>query len=385
MQTFMKTGWLLIPLTTCGVLAGCAQPPAQPPPPKPPEVLVSLPISRSVTDYEDFTGRTEAMKLVEVRARVTGYLEKLNFQEGAEVKQADVLFEIDPRPYQAEFARADASLVQSEAHLRRLESDYQRALGLRNRTAIGLEEFDKIAGDRAEAAAAVGVARAVRDLAKLNLGFTHVTSPIAGRISRRLVDPGNMVKADETALTTVVSLDPMYAYFDVDERTVLRIRRLIQEGKTASDGNGKATVLMGLADEDGFPHQGAVDFVDNKVDPNTGSLWLRGVFPNPTHILTPGLFVRIRLPIGMPYKATLIAEQALGRDQGQKFVYVVSDKNEVAYRPVKVGKLHDGLRVITEGLTARDKVVVSGLQRIRQGATVEPKMVSMPGVAGSSQ
>jgi RND family efflux transporter MFP subunit len=356
---------LLVPLTLAAVV-GCReeQQPQMPPPP-PPEVLYTLPVAKEVTDYELFTGHTEAIKTVDIRARVTGYLDSVNFKDGAEVQKNDLLAEIDPRPYKAELARAEANRVQAEAHLKRLNLDLQRAMTLMARGAIGREEFDKISGDRAEASAMVGVAVAGRDSAQLNLDFTQVRAPLTGRISRRNVDPGNLVKADDTILTTIVSQDPMYAYFDVDERTILRLRRLFREGQLQATQEGAVPVMLSLADEDNFSMKGTIDFVDNKVDPNTGTLWLRGVFTNPKRLLTPGLFVRIRLPVGKPHQAILIPEQALGRDQGQKFVYVVNDKDEVVYRHITVGRQHEGLQVITDGIKPGDKVVVGGLQRIR--------------------
>jgi RND family efflux transporter MFP subunit len=373
-------------LLLCAGLAGCERAQSQQPPAmKPPEVLISLPVTQEVTDYEDFAGRTEAVSTIEIRARVTGYLDKVCFdgKEGADVKKGDVLAEIDPRPYRAELARTEANVVQAQAHLKRLELDYNRATKVRSRGAMSQEEYDKICGDRAEASAAVGVAEASRDNAKLNLEFTQVKAPIDGRISRRLVDPGNLVKADETMLTTIVSLDPMYAYFDVDERTVLRIRRLLREWQTKLS-SAAVPVMLRLADEDEFTHQGTINFVDNKVDTNTGSMWLRGLFTNPKQDLSPGLFVYVRLPVGTPRKCILMAEQALGRDQAQKFVYVINDKDEVLYRPVKIGRLENGLRVITEGLAMGEKVVVSGLQRIRPGIKVEPKLVDMPKLVAAS-
>jgi len=337
----------------------------------PPEVKVSLPVVREVTDYEDFTGRTDAKLTVEVRARVTGYLSKINFKDGCEVKEGDVLFEIDAGPYQADFDRAVANLVLAEAHQKRLDSDYQRATSLLPRNAISKEEFDKIAGDRAEAAASTGVAKAARDLAELNLKYTRVIASIGGRISRRMMDPGNMVKADETTLTTIVSQDPIYAYFDVDERTLLRTHQIGVGGK----------VQMGLSCEDGFPHEGTIDFVDNRVDSSTGTLRVRGVFPNHKRELSPGLFVRIRMPLGEPHRPMLIAEQAIATDQGQKFVYVVGSDNKVSYRPVKIGRLHEGLRVITGGIDARDHVIVGGVQRVRPNIEVKPQLEEMPSSA----
>jgi RND family efflux transporter MFP subunit len=366
--------------------------------------MVSLPVTREVTDYEEFPGRMEAVNNVSIRARVTGYLDKMHFREGADVKQGDLLFEIDPRSYDAELARAEANIVQSEARLNRLEADAARATTLLGRGAIGREEFDKIIGDRKEAAAAVGVAKANRDLASLNVSFTKVRSPLTGKISRRYLDPGNMVKGDDTVLTTVASLDPIFAYFDLDERTTLRLQRLIREKKIEWSQDGKLPVLLGMADEEGFPQKGVIDFADIMVDGDTGTWRLRGKFPNADHALSPGLFVRIRLPIGNAYRATLVSEQALGTDQGQKFLYVVKkgekkdekgnllkDDNgdpipvdEVEYRRVKVGRLHDGLRVISDGLKPGEKVIVSGLQQARPGIAVNPKVVDMPVVGANS-
>jgi RND family efflux transporter MFP subunit len=361
-------------------MVGCLRSQAQPagPQPEPPEVLVSLPIVREVTDYADFPGRTEAVNAIEVRARVTGYLDKVNFKEGSDVKQGDLLFEIDPRPYQAELNRAEANVVQAQARFGRLDADYQRAQGLLPGQRISREEFDRIAGDRAEANAAIAVAKASRDLASLNLSYTKVEAPISGRISRRYIDPGNLVKADDTVLTSIVSLDPIYAYFDLDERSTLRAQRLIREGKVKWSPDAELPVFLGLADEEGFPQRGMINFTDNRVDPDTGTWRLRGLFANPDQTLSPGLFVRMHLPIGKAYEAILVSEQALGTDQGQKFVYVIDEAGKADYRRVQVGRLHDGLRVISNGLTRTEKVVVSGLQRVRPGIEVRPKMVDMP-------
>jgi membrane fusion protein, multidrug efflux system len=383
--------WLTAVVLLGVPIAGCEDAKPKLAPTKPPVVLVSLPVLDEISDYEDFTGRTEAVFTVEVRARVTGYLDKVRFEDGTEVNEGDQLFEIDPRPYQAELDRSEATVVGGEAHLTRLEADFRRATNLFNRGAISREEFDRFAGDHAEAVAAVGIARANRDLAKLNLAFTKVTAPISGRLSRRLVDPGNLVKADETPLTTIVSLDPMYIYFDIDERTLLRLRRLVREGKMKSRQEEQMTVMVGLSDEEGFPQKGTINFTDNKVDPSTGTLRVRCVIANPKEsnsqlrILSPGLFVHVRLPIGQPRQALLISEQALGTDQGRKFLYVVNDSNEVVYRPVRVGLLNDGLRVIEAGLTKGERVIISGLQRVRPGAKVEPKMAdkSTPAVTAA--
>jgi RND family efflux transporter MFP subunit len=383
MKSLKKTSCLLMLLLSSPTIVGCGPSQAQfgSSPPPPPEVLVSLPVTRQVRDYVDFPGRMEAVNSIEIRARVTGYLDKVHFQEGADVQQGDLLFEIDPRPYKADLSRAEGNVLQSEGHLKRLEADYQRATDLYHKRAIGREDFDRIVGDRTEAAGALAVAKASRDLAELNLSFTKVRAPLSGRISRRYIDPGNLVKADETALTTIVSLDPIYAYFDPDERTALQLQRLVRQGKIKWSPGASFEVLLGLADEEGFPRRGVINFADNRVDPDTGTWRLRGLFANPDHTLAPGLFVRIRLPIGDTYQATLVSEEALGTDQGQKFVYVVNDKDNVEYRRIKVGRLHDGLRVIADGLLPSDKIVVSGLQRVRPGTPVSPKLAEMPVVS----
>jgi RND family efflux transporter MFP subunit len=269
-------------------------------------------------------------------------------------------------------------MLQQQARLERVESTFRRAETLLPQNAISKEDYDTARGDRDETLATLRLAQATRDLAKLNLSYCHVTSPIAGRASRQMIDVGNLVQADTaspTILTTIVALDPIYAFFSIDDRTMLRILRLVESGKIKSATCGSLPVFLGLTDEgDEFPHEGFVNFVDNRLDANSGTLDYRATFSNPKRLLSPGLFVRIRLPIGEARSSVLVSEQALGSDQGRKFVYVVNDKNEAVYRPVKVGKLHDGLRVIEEGLSVDDRVVVVGLQRIRfSGMAVAPK------------
>jgi RND family efflux transporter MFP subunit len=366
-----------------GTLSGCQNAPAQMPPPKPPEVVVGRAVLQEVLDQEEFTGRTEALEAVEVKARVSGQLVKIAFEEGDDVKKGDPLFEIDPRPLQAELDRAEGNLVQAEAHVKRLESDYGRMRTLLPGVSTTREEHDKVFGDLAEARGAVRAAVAARDMARLNLEYSRITSPIDGRIGRRMLDPGNMVKADETSLIYIGKLDPMYATFDVDERTYLRLFRTLAGASLSAGGQGGGTVTlaqvreipvaMGLVDEEGFPHKGKINFVDNRIDQNTGSVWVRGIFANPNKLLTPGLFVRVQIPVGEPRQAILIPEQSLGSDQGRKFVYVVNDQNEVAYRPVEVGTQHGQLRVVKKGIEAGERVVVSGLQKIRDKAKVSVK------------
>jgi multidrug efflux system membrane fusion protein len=364
----------VVTLAAAALVAGCQGEPPKVEAPKPPLVLYTQPVSREVSDYEEFIGTTEAVRTVEIRARVSGYLEKIHFEDGSEVPQGTPLVDIDDRMYKAELDRANASIAQAVAHMKRLDADRRRANGLMSKGALSREEFDKTVGDFEESEAAIGIMRAMKELAELNLSYTRVEAPISGRLSRRMVDPGNLVKADETALTTIVSLDPIFANFDIDERTLLRIRRLISEGKIQSRQERTLMVDIGLADEEGFPHKGKVDFTDNRLDSGTGTLRVRAIVDNPKpRIFSPGLFVRIRVPIGIPYKATLITEQALGTDQGRKFVYVVNDKGEVEYRPVKTGLLDQGLRVVSEGLALGDHVIISGLQRVKPGLTVEAK------------
>jgi len=376
--------------------SGCSKPETKAAPPPPQVVFVSHPTVDEVSDYEDFTGRTDAIYSVEVRARVTGYLEKFHFKDGDDVKEGAPLFDIDDRPYKAEMNRSEAALAQSEARLKRLETDFRRISALYNRGNASREEYDKIVGDRSEGEAAVGIARAQYDLAKLNVGYTKITAPISGRLSRRLVDPGNLVQADTTPLTTIVSLDPLYVYFDVDERTLLRIRRLVREGKIKSRREAEVPVMVALSDETDYPHRGTIDFSENRVDPGTGTLRVRAKIDNPApyYLLSPGLFVRVRLPVGDPHRSTLVAEKALGSEQGEKYLYVVNDK-VVDGKPVvvngkpvkvaekvrvKVGRLDGDRRVIDGVLDNRklgpdDWIVVEGLQRVRPGAEVNPREV----------
>jgi RND family efflux transporter MFP subunit len=377
-------GYVCLPLV---IVVGCWQQSAKGPSAAAdkdavPEVLVGQPVVQTITDYEDFTGHIEAVMGVEIRARVSGYLVKglkdnETNKEGSEVKEGDLLFEIDPRTYEADRNKAAAALVQSQAHLERLAKDLHRAKELLPTRSISQGDYDQIAGDYQEAAAAVKTAQATLRLAELNIEFTKVRSPCDGRVSKQLIDPGNMVQADQTPLTTIVTLDPIYVYFDIDERTMLELRRMVLERKDKIGviRNAKLKVFLGLADEDGYPHEGMIDFADNRVDQMTGTLRLRGMFPNPSRILSPGMFARIRLPKGQPHPAILISEAALGSDQGQRFLYVLNDKDEVEYRRVQIGSLQGKLRVIKSGLVEGDRVVLEGLQQIQPKMKVRTKKI----------
>jgi RND family efflux transporter MFP subunit len=380
-QLSLRIGSALV-LGFCLGLAACTRAPSEAPAPAPTAVMVSYPVERDVNDYGDFTGRTAAVDAVDVRARVWGYLDKVNFNEGALVKKGDVLFEIDPRTYQVALHQAEGNLASIEARLKRLDGDLARAQQLVGKGAMSREEHDRIAGDRGETAASIRALQAAVGRAKLDLAFTKVTAPISGRVSRYNVTVGNLVQSGDqgggTVLTTIVSVDPVYVYFDVDERTVLRVRQLIREGKAKSARETEWPVSLGLSADEGYPYQGTIDFVDNQVNPRTGTLRVRAIFPNKDEVISPGFFARVRVPVGFPRQALLVTDRAIDNDQGQKILYVVNDKNEVASRPIRVGALHDGLRVIEDGLRPGERIIVTGLQQVRPGVTVEPKLVDMP-------
>ena len=380
-------------------LSGCARPQPAAAKKGPPEVMVSMPVSKEIEDYEEFAGRLEANASILIRARVTGYLLRHPFKEGGLVKKGQVLFEIDPPLYEAQLAHAKGAVLKAKASFQQAERDWNRAKNLgRESNAISREEYDKFKGVYEVTKADVQVTEADLKMAQVNMDYCKVLAPIGGRISKSILDPGNLVKADDTILTSIGDSDPINVYFDVDERTVNRIVRLMHEGVVPKEVSG-VRVRMGLADEEDYPREGVIDFTDNNVDLSTGTLRVRGSFANPDELLVPGMFARVRLPIGKPMQALLIAEKALVTDQGQKFVYVVQDANDaehegkVEYRRVNLGRLHDGLRVIKpyeeklneegevisrEGVKPNEKVVVSGLQRIRPDIQVKFKDVEMP-------
>ncbi len=380
---------LFVGLAILAALAsGCSKTTASSPPMPTPTVTVSQPIAREIVDYNEFRGNTEAVESVEIRARVSGYLTKINFAEGHEVKKGDVLFEIDPRPYQADLDRAVAQIASNEARLKRATADATRANTLRPNGAISAEEFDKIMAEKADAEASLAGGRAALESARLDFEFTKVTAPISGRVGRAMLTVGNLVipgTRDTSLLTTLVSVDPIYVYFDVDEPSMLQYQKLIRESKLKSAEDTEIPVEMGLANEQGFPHKGIINFVDNRVDRSTATLKLRAVFDNSfvsnnVRMFTPGLNVRVRLAASPRYSALLVSDRAIGVDQGTKFVYVVDAQNKVQRREVQTGKLNNGLRVIQSGIAVDDRVVVNGLQRIREGVTVVAEEKPMPDV-----
>jgi len=358
--------------------AGCSSS-AQTKAPAPPEVSVAEVICKQIGDSDEFTGRLEAVHAVEVRPRVSGYLQSVHFKEGEIVREGDLLFQIDPRPFQAEVDRLKGDLSQAKAQRSRAQSDFERAERLHNNDGMSAEEYDRRAAVRNEAEARIASTAAALRGAELNLEFTRVTAPITGRVGRAEITEGNLVEGGAgqiKPLTTLVSLDPIYVYFDVDEQTYLKYARVTQtHGTNSHDLRGAA--LLGLADEDGFPHLGQVSFVDNQVSSSTGTIRLRATFTNKNLSLTPGLFARIRLQGSGSQSGCLARDEAVITDLNQKYVFVLGKNNTLEYRSVKLGSMTEGLRVVREGLHEGDIVVVSGLQRVRPGASVAPKMVSM--------
>jgi RND family efflux transporter MFP subunit len=341
-----------------------------------PQVTVASAVSRKVTEFDEFTGRFEAVERVEVRPRVSGYISTVNFTDGNEVKKGDVLFVIDPRPYVAERDKARAQLAQARSQLALAKSERERATKLLGQHAISQEEFDTRTAGNEQAQASVEAAQAALDSAALNLEFTRVTAPIAGRISRALVTSGNYVASGLTPLTTLVSLDPIYVTFDGDEQAYLRYGKLARSTRATSQ-EARNPVVVGLANESGYPHQGALVFLDNALDPATGTIHSRALLDNHERLFTPGLFARIRLLDSAQHDAVLVNDSAIGTDQTVRYVLVVSAGNKVEYRPVQLGPVIDGLRVVQSGLTAGETVVVNGLQRVRPGAQVQPHHVAM--------
>jgi RND family efflux transporter MFP subunit len=361
------------------VIGGCTRP-APPQVESPPQVTVAEVLDREVTEWDEFTGRLEAVESVEVRPRVSGYVDAVRFTEGTIVRRGDLLFQIDPRPFEAETDRLRAELLRARATLQRADSELRRAERLRAEKAISGEEHERRAAFAKESAAQIAAVEAALRAAELNLEFTRVTSPIDGRVSRAIVTKGNLVSsgpAEATLLTTVVSLDPIYAYFDADEQIFLKYTAIATRGARSATRPAALPIRMALASDEGFPRDGRTDFFDNRLDGQTGTIRVRAVFRNPDRTLTPGLFVRLRLAGTGSYRGLLIQDAAVGTDLGKKFVFVIGPDRRIAYREVTLGPVIDGLRVVHTGLAPSDRVVVAGLQRVRAGIQAEPVVVAM--------
>jgi RND family efflux transporter MFP subunit len=368
----------------CLTLAGCEEATALAPT-EPPVVTVSQPLEKEITDFDQYTGRLEAAETVEVRARVRGELTKINFKDGSIVKEGDLLFAIDPRTYQAALDGATAKKANAEANLKLANAEFERTYGLYRDKAASSREVEVWIAKKGSAIAEVGLAEADIDRAELDVEFCKIKAPITGKISRALVTKGNLVNAGggDMLLTTIVSVDPMYVYFDVDERSLqlYRERRAKEVGASAEDKMPVIPVFLGLiADGDRFPREGVIDFAENKLNPATGTIKVRGVFPNKDGRLTPGQFARVRLPVGEKYTGLLVTDQAIGIDQGQKYLLTVNEEKKVEYRPVTPGRREGGLRIFPPGagIKAGEWVIVNGVQRVRPGVTVNPEHVTMP-------
>jgi len=355
-------------------VAACSKPEAQVgPPPGPPPVSVAAAIEREVIDTDEFPGRIEAIESVDVRTRVNGYIQSVSFRPGAQVRKGDVLFVIDPRPFAAEVARAEATLANTRVQLDLARSELTRHEQLLAEQATSRREYDDAAAKVRQLDAQIRANEAALETARLNLGYTRVTAPIDGRVGKAEITVGNLVQGEvpnSPVLTTVVSSQPIYVSFEADEQTYLKY-----VARARSSG---LSVAVGLADETDFPHVGRLEFVDNRIDPKTGTVRMRAILDNRDGRFTPGLFARVRLgDAAAPRKAVLVADRAIGTDQSKRFVLILTDDNKTQYREVRIGRVVDGLRVIDSGLKPGERIVVNGLQRVRPGAPVAPQTVPM--------
>jgi RND family efflux transporter MFP subunit len=365
--------------------AGCSKSGGPQAPPAP-QVSVAQVLQKTVKDWDEFTGRLQAVETVEIRPRVSGYIDKVAFTEGSLVKRGALLFVIDPRPYQAEYDKAAADLKRFNTALELSRIELVRVQRLKDTGAVSQEELDERKSTVAQAEANVSGAQAALEAAALNLNFTKVTSPVDGKVSRAEVTRGNLVTGGSnggTLLSSVVSMDPIYIYFDADEQSFLRYTKMAREGERPTSRDSGNPVQVGLANEEGFPHAGKLDFVDNQLNPQTGTIRARAVLQNKDGQFTPGLFARVQLLGGEEFAAILVDDRAVNTDQNQKYVLLLGANNTIEYRKVKLGRVIDGLRVVREGLKPGDVIVVNGAQRVHPGMTVTPQKVTM-GADGAS-
>ncbi|MGV3774725.1 MAG: efflux RND transporter periplasmic adaptor subunit [Verrucomicrobiales bacterium] len=365
-------------ILTGGCEKSASKPAAQP---AVPSVSVAQPIPKRVNEWDEFTGRLASPQSVDVRARVSGYIEKVHFKEGSEVQQGDLLFSLDKRPYQAAVDRLLAELSAARSRLELARAEAKRAEGLAASQAISTEIYETRAKAAVQAEEAVRSAEANLKLVELDLEFTEVRAPISGRLSNARITAGNLVTGgsvpNATLLTTIVMLDPIYCYFEADETSVLKYRQLHREGKRVAAMFQSVPAEMELLNEKGYPHKGEVDFVDNQLNPATGTIRARAVFANPDRLMAPGFFARVRIPGVGEYDSLLVRDSAIGSDQGRSYVLVVDDQNKANYRTIKIGPIVEGLRVVREGLQASDRIIVTGLMAARSGSTVKPQLVDM--------
>jgi RND family efflux transporter MFP subunit len=376
----MNAGLLAAALGFLLCAAGCGRGDADKGPPPAPEVSVAQVLEKRVKDWDEFTGRLQAVETVEIRPRVSGYIDKVAFTEGTQVRRGDLLFVIDPRPYQAEVDRLSADVKRFKTALELARIEVTRVQRLKDSGAVSEEELDERKSTLSQAEANVAGSLAAMEAANLNLSFTRVTTPIDGRVSRAEITRGNLVTGGSnggTLLTSVVSMDPIYLYFDADEQSYLRYTKMAQSGARPSSRDASNPVQVGLANEEGFPHTGVMDFVDNQLNSQTGTIRARAVLQNKDGLFTPGLFARVQLLGSSEYTAILIDDRAVNTDQSQKYVFVLGPGNTVEYRRVKLGRIIDGLRIVREGLKAGDVIIVNGAQRVHPGVTVTPQKVVM--------
>lgn len=377
----MPQYWLMMGVAVlASVIAGCHSEATEEPASTAPLVSVALVVERQVIHWDEFNGRVEAAETIVLRPRVSGHIVKVNFQEGQTVNRGDLLFEIDARNYRAALSRAEADLASAQAQASLARSMATRAQRLIASNAVSTEDLEQRLAAAAQAEARVQFAQAAVETATLELDFTQVRAPISGRAGRALVTAGNLVSPEEqeSILTTLVSVDPVHVYFDSDERTYLRYTRMVRAGERPDESNGGVPVNVGLVGEEGHPHVGLVNFIDNRVDADTGTVRMRGTLPNPDGLLTPGLYARVRLQGSGPFQAVLIDEKAVMTDQEHKYVYVVDENNIAKRRDISLGRIADGLRIVGEGLKTGDRVILNGIQKVtHSGMPVQVKLVPM--------